>query len=149
MKCRKCNNELQSAWSVCPFCGERIMNTDYSSPVGVWRVTTEGDCEGRTTTRLGDHEGHIIDIARHLAKSAYYSLRFEKILSMPKQNLAASPASSVSISLSINSGTWDMKRDERVKFFKKMMEVDTDPRGLQFEILPGQYYASVIVKFKD
>lgn len=46
------------------------------SPVGWWKVTTEGDCEGRTTEQLGTHYGHVAEIAFSLGCA--YSLRFEK-----------------------------------------------------------------------
>ncbi|UXQ89020.1 hypothetical protein Thu_177 [Bacillus phage Thurquoise] len=47
-------------------------------PEGVWKVTTEGDCEGRSTRKLGTYEGHILDIVRQLAGQAYYQLAFER-----------------------------------------------------------------------
>ncbi len=47
------------------------------SPIGWWNVTTEGDCEGRTTNQLGDHYGHIAEIALSM-KGGGYSLRFVK-----------------------------------------------------------------------
>ena len=46
------------------------------SPVGYWKVTTEGDVEGHSTTQLGTHYGHIVEIA--LSLKGCYSLRFEK-----------------------------------------------------------------------
>ncbi|WQZ49413.1 hypothetical protein Z3_97 [Bacillus phage Z3] len=48
------------------------------NPEGVWEVTTEGDCEGRSVRRLGTYEGHILDIVRQLAGQAYYQLTFER-----------------------------------------------------------------------
>lgn len=49
---------------------------EWSTPIGWWNVTTEGDCEGRTTSHLGKHFGHIADIAFALADKCYYSLQF-------------------------------------------------------------------------
>jgi hypothetical protein len=46
------------------------------SPVGWWKVTTEGDCEGRTTDDLGTHYGHVCEIALSL-KGSGYKLRFQ------------------------------------------------------------------------
>ena len=46
---------------------------------GLWQVTTEGDCEGKTTTNLGVHEGYLDDIAFSLGSRAYYSLQFQKM----------------------------------------------------------------------
>lgn len=44
---------------------------------GVWRVTTDGDREGRSTRQLGVHEGFLEDIAFALAPQAMYDLTFE------------------------------------------------------------------------
>ncbi|AMO25932.1 hypothetical protein Blue_109 [Bacillus phage Deep Blue] len=48
-------------------------------PLGVWKVTTEGDCEGRSTRNLGTYEGHVLDIAKQLAGQAYYQLDFRRV----------------------------------------------------------------------
>lgn len=48
-------------------------------PLGVWRVTTEGDCEGRSVRQLGTYEGHVLDIAKQLAGQAYYQLDFRRV----------------------------------------------------------------------
>lgn len=49
-------------------------------PFGIWKVTTEGDCEGRSTKQLGVYLGHLADIALFLASNATYTLSFVKIL---------------------------------------------------------------------
>ncbi len=50
------------------------------SPIyGIWKVTTQGDCEGRSTECLGYYEGYIDEIAQALADKAYYSLTFRSI----------------------------------------------------------------------
>ncbi|ANY29339.1 hypothetical protein [Bacillus phage PK16] len=48
-------------------------------PEGVWKVTTEGDCEGRSARQLGTYEGHILDVVRQLAGQVYYQLTFERV----------------------------------------------------------------------
>ena len=48
------------------------------SPVGWWKVTTEGDCEGRSTDQLGTHYGHVAEIAFSIKGGCGYSFRFEK-----------------------------------------------------------------------
>lgn len=45
----------------------------------LYEVTTEGDCEGRSSRSLGIWKGNISDIAFHLADKMFYSLRFEPI----------------------------------------------------------------------
>lgn len=49
------------------------------SPIGLWKVTTEGDVEGRSTTLLGEHYGHVADIAFSLADRNFYSLDFVRL----------------------------------------------------------------------
>lgn len=97
----------------------------YKNPYGVWQVTTEGDCEGKSVRNLGIHEGYIDDIAFALAGKEYYSLQFRAVdpheLDMtPKKN-------TVSVSLDIDSDTWDMKDNELVWFWQAMMK-DRDVR---------------------
>lgn len=46
----------------------------------VYHITTEGDCEGRTTKSLGYFSGDLETILLHLAKSSYYSLKVEEIV---------------------------------------------------------------------
>lgn len=41
---------------------------------GLWQVSTEGDCEGRSSRNLGVWEGFIDDIALHLADRVMYNL---------------------------------------------------------------------------
>ena len=50
-------------------------NSDKNIDVyGLWQVSTEGDCEGRTIKSLGLWEGFIDDIALHLADRVMYNL---------------------------------------------------------------------------
>ena len=49
----------------------------YTNPYGLWEVTTEGDCEGRSRKGLGVFEGYLDDIAFYLANKAYYTLEFK------------------------------------------------------------------------
>lgn len=107
----------------------------YANAFGVWRVTTEGDCEGRSVRDLGVHEGYLDEIAFALADKVYYSLQFstsKKITMEPK-------TSQVSVSLNIDSGTWDMVPTQRVNFFRSMLE------GRDVFVSEGQYYASVVL----
>ena len=52
---------------------------EMGSPVGVWKVTTEGDCEGKTTRVLGTFKGHVSDIAMNLSRGVTgYKLTFQR-----------------------------------------------------------------------
>ena len=49
------------------------------NPYGTWKVTTEGDVEGRSVRQLGTHTGYIDEIAFGLANSCFYSLDFDRV----------------------------------------------------------------------
>lgn len=51
---------------------------EWAHPVGWWLVSTEGDCEGKSTSDLGEHYGHVVEIALELASLASYKLTFRK-----------------------------------------------------------------------
>lgn len=90
----------------------------YKNTYGLWKVTTEGDVEGRSTTQLGTHEGYIDEIALHLADKQYYSLKFEQIEPIEKYE---PKRKKVNVQLAIDSGTWNSSNDQLVaemtKFF--------------------------------
>lgn len=115
------------------------MNTKINMPpstFGVWEVTTEGDCEGRTTRNLGIHEGFIDEIAFKLADQAEYKLQFKWL---QPRSIAEKPAvaTEVHISLSIDTGTWDTHGSERTEIFRSFLH------GRDVEVQDGQFYASV------
>ena len=56
-------------------------------PYGVWKVTTEGDCEGRSIKQLGIHEGYVDEIALCLADKNSYSLEFTRVAAPQKLEL--------------------------------------------------------------
>lgn len=45
----------------------------------IYKVTTQGDCEGRTVRDLGIWQGDVGEIALHLAEHQAYHLRFTEI----------------------------------------------------------------------
>ncbi len=103
---------------------------------GFWSVTTEGDCEGRTTANLGVHEGYLDEVALRLAPKCYYALSMHWV--DPKSLAQMLPMSTtVNVALGIESGTWDMKPDERVEAFRALL------LGRDVSVEAGQYFASV------
>lgn len=117
----------------------------YSNPLGVWKVTTEGDVEGRSTEQLGTYAGYLDFIAYQLADKAYYSLEFTKLSPQPYiQPIKARPITGeveVHVQLNIESGTWGPSKEEeehRYKFFLYMLK-DRE----HVSIRKGQYYSSV------
>ena len=112
-----------------------MKNTNnYTSAQGFWKVTTEGDCEGKSIRDLGVHYGYLDDIAFALADKCYYSLCFKLVdpmtLDVPTKN-------KVNIVLDIDSGTWDMASSSRVAFVENMLK-DRD-----VSVKASNYFASV------
>lgn len=110
------------------------------SEYGTWEVTTEGDCEGRTTKNLGTYEGNLSDIAFALADQCYYSLHFTpaRILKPVIKN----GPQEVNIQLSIDSRTWDQERERRAVNVGAWLQKDGNPK-IDFTAEPSNYYASV------
>lgn len=109
---------------------------DIGSLRGMWEVTTEGDCEGRSTTRLGIYVGWLDEIALHLANKSYYSLHFKRV--EPIQNIEYVPTKKkVAVSLDIGFGTWDMGHKELAHF----MQTRFLDEGRDVTVEPGGTYA--------
>ena len=121
-------------------------------PVGWWNVTTEGDCEGRSTKSLGWHYGHVVEIALSLQRSPCFRYQFspwsfDVPFGMPGEPTEyphfAQVRDTVDISLDIRSGTWDMKPNVRVDWFREWFDSE------DVEVASSCYYASVKIKLKD
>ena len=123
-----------------------MKGTKYQSPIGLWRVTTEGDCEGKTVHDLGIYEGHIVDIARHLSEEVFYDLHFT-----PAQKASEikrpKPQASVSISLGIESGSWDLHNTERIAEFSHFLQ--KMPANTPYKFTGDTSYAGVTLAFKE
>lgn len=109
-------------------------NNKYTKAQGFWKVTTEGDCEGRSTRDLGMHFGFIDEIAFALADKCYYSLCFKEIEPF---DVSVPTATKVNVTLDIDSGTWDMSPEQRVVFMNNLL-ADRDTA-----VEKGDAYASV------
>ena len=112
------------------------MRQEYTN-YGTFKVTTEGDCEGKSIRHLGTFTGYIDEIAFALADKCYYSLNFSLV--SPEELDMTPKRDTVNVTLNIDSGTWDMKPEERVKYFKELLK-DRD-----VEVLPGTSYASCVL----
>lgn len=124
--------------------------TGYESPVGWWRVTTEGDVEGRTTKTLGDFYGHVAEIAFALAKESFYALEFSPIKNKDagaKQNWQAT-GKSVWIRLDVYSGAWRDNREKMVETYKKWLDADDQIEVCEKGDCGERYYAAVYLKLK-
>lgn len=117
------------------------MTKNYNSSYGLWKVTTEGDCEGKTTRNLGIYEGNISDIAFYLKNKCEYSLRFSSAKATKIDSYDVTHYGYVNISLDIDSGTWNMSPGDRVNYFKALL--NTENREHKITVEPGNSYASV------
>lgn len=85
---------------------------------GTFKVTTEGDCEGRSIRDLGVYTGYIDEIAFALADKCFYSLYFTLV--EPPTALDLTPKKdTVRISLDIESGAWDFNVADAMEYFKE------------------------------
>jgi hypothetical protein len=109
---------------------------------GTWMVTTEGDCEGRSTTNLGVHEGFIDEIAFKLGAKSYYSLNFTLVNPKEYKN-ELSGRDTVNIVLNIDSGTWDLTPADRAAYISNIL------KDRPCVVTSGSYYASVTLSKKD
>lgn len=85
----------------------------YIEPRGTWCVTTEGDCEGRSTTNLGTWVGYVDEIALHLAKESFYTLQFTRISDRPAELTPAKDM--VHVRFGHDSGFWNLRNEERIE----------------------------------
>ncbi len=141
MYCDKCKKEVTGP-RYCGECGSEIRNDKlYDSAFGLWKVTTEGDDEGRTVKDLGMHIGWVDDIAFALSGACFYSLKFEKQKDLIEDYNSKNPPVA-SIVLDIRSGTWDMDAGKRIVWFKNFF------RSRAVDVQAGQNYASVLIRRK-
>jgi len=118
----------------------------YKDPFGIWEVSTEGDCEGRSITNLGIYSGYVDEIAFHLADKSLYKLRFKKLDNTKKYTKIDSytpKKKEVNISFDIESKTWDfIKTDDGHKEIKHIF------RNRPVTVNKCNYYASVTLSPK-
>lgn len=117
--------------------------TGWESPVGWWRVTTEGDEEGRTIKVVGDFYGHVAEIALSV-ECPGYKLTFEPIAGRKKPSkrptYMVAPDRVVSITLYVGSGTWDLKTDALVQYMTAWLDCP------EIVVTPSNYFAAVIIQ---
>lgn len=127
---------------------KKIKDLGIKGPVGWWRVTTEGDCEGRTTRQCGDHYGHVVEIALSLTNNPYYRYHFHPITDRAagKRVTRQAVRKEVWIQMDISMGTWSMSNEKRAEWMQEWLDCD------EIECLPyGKncvYYASTMIRLK-
>lgn len=90
-----------------------------TSAYGLWRVTTEGDVEGRTVRDLGVHEGWLDEIAFALAEDCYYSLRFINLDPQAFHGLKRISKKTVNVSFEFSGS---MGASERKKYVTELLK---------------------------
>lgn len=150
-KCKHCHEANRANAHFCSNCGKKfvppitadisLISAKYRKPYGRWKVTTEGDVEGRTTTHLGTYTGFIDEIAQKLASKCYYSLQFDPAPRLPSK--PAKKIATVSVTLGVASETWNMTPEARAAHVAAIFE------NRPVEVLPGRYYASFVLRFKE
>ncbi len=119
------------------------MKNGYDDIYGTWDVTTEGDCEGRSTKDLGRFIGYVDEIALRLASKAYYGLCFKKVTPDKKEDHIPTDVS-VNVLFSIDSGTWDtIKKDGGIHEIKEAF------KDRPVVISESSYHASFTISLKD
>lgn len=122
----------------------------YTNPIGVWRVTTEGDEEGRSIKDLGVCHGHICQIAFKLAHECGHSLMFtatdaKDYFVLPESEAIFSNRKRIDIHLDIDSNTWSLNPSDRAKWFKSFLNLD---ESSNIEVKVSNYYACVTLEIK-
>lgn len=118
----------------------------YSSPIGWWKVTTDGDCEGRSTTQLGNYYGHVAEIAFYLADKAMYDIKFEPLIDAPAPkeiSTYTATKDSVWIQLGIESGTWNLPSSTREDWFRKWLQISKPAVTIQGSLPNCSYFGAV------
>lgn len=116
-----------------------VPETDYNEwkkPIGIWKVSTEGDVEGRSTQVLGFFEGDIYEIIKELNDKIYYNFfieKYKKVTSSFESDSSLKP-----VSVYVDSWKIDTKKhkdkheiakalfqrsDTHLKFFDSSSEV--------------------------
>lgn len=112
-----------------------------NDPVGTWMITTEGDCEGKTTRNITTVSGHFAEVALAYAGYAEYKLTLET----PKKShlLKTKPKMQVSVGPGISSGLWDYSNEIIAEILQKWV-------GDDYIVKPDRYYKSVkIIRRRD
>lgn len=112
----------------------------FESPVGLWRLTTEGDVEGRSTKTIVTEYGHIGDILVKHGDAAYYTISVDLVSKDPppeKKDGCCVFADSLIVPVTIGG---DVSQSE-LAALKKFL-------GPKFNVLYGEYYRGVVVTRK-
>lgn len=71
------------------------------NPNGLWEVSTEGDCEGKSIKHLGTYQGSVLDIAKRLRGQEFYQLSFKEVKTSPNPVLTEKQCKKSSVHFSV------------------------------------------------
>lgn len=128
---------------------------EYTDPVGWWKVTTEGDCEGRSTKDYGTHYGHAAEVIARLyvnGLTPFYGYKLKKVPE-PLTETDVGPEKLIGkefhFNLDIESLTWDMNNEQIARVVDKAFGSKgfVNMTGVDYSIEPSNYWKSVKIKF--
>lgn len=143
--CNQCGARTKMPLNITKFVDS--MPEEYTKLDGLWEITTEGDCEGRSVRRLGIHEGNLVELAARFSNKNYYSLHFTAVSPTDEDDFPKIlPKGGVSVTMDIKSETWDLSPAERALVAQEILNRNgyQDARAEQ-----GRYYASFVLKSTD
>lgn len=120
-------------------------------PVGWWRVTTEGDVEGRTIKDLGWHYGHIVEIALCLGPGPCYKYEFSPPKDAP-DGMFGEPKvyperrqvrRQATILIPSESGTGQLSSGMRVKWFRQWLDAE------EVCVTESNHQSAVCIRLKE
>lgn len=113
------------------------------SPTAYWKVTTEGDVEGRSTRLLMDAEfGHFAEIALKYAGFQYYSLSLDLVKpELIKPKTAPRDKVSVSVPYEVADSHYTNNQQALVRLMQAFV-------GPEYIVTPGTYFRTVEISRK-
>ena len=110
---------------------------------GFWEVSTEGDCEGKTSKKLGIHKGYLDEVALHLGNKACYGLYIKEATDKNPLLRLEPNCNSVNISLDIKTNTWDLSPSQRA------IEIGKFLKDRPVVVSQSNYHACVTLTSKE
>ncbi len=113
--------------------------TTNKKPIGWWRVTTEGDVEGRSVKFIGDYFGHVAEIALSVPDIPYYCYRFEPLNRPPIAPVTYTAVrKEAPICISFAPCKFD---DSTLKWYRSYLDAP------EIDVFRGDCYANIMVAF--
>lgn len=120
---------------------EQEMTPIAFDPEGTWKVTTEGDCEGRSINHIGTYKGNILDIVKDLSARAYYKLTVSRVVD---SELSTQRSAYKEVSFNIN---WEkgIELHNKKDHLRALTQHLRDGETLE----ESNYHGSVLLKWED